>query len=106
MSVLGLEAHRVNMRGTKHDAPFKDWFAHCQKMTDLRDGFGMSIPATMTKLVGTKAERRNGSGTGSPVSRISRVSEASVLRRLSLSSQDGSTSPPGCIDESTTAGKS
>jgi len=45
-----------------------DWLAHCQKMTPLSDGLGMSMPATMTRLVGTNADRRNGSGTASPVS--------------------------------------
>lgn len=80
--------------------------AHCQKITERSDGFGMSIPAfrelhskeltsleahadaiismvtalsidAHIKLVGTKALIRKGSGTGSPVS--------------------------GCIDELTTA---
>jgi hypothetical protein len=31
-------------------------------------GFGISMPATMTKLVGTNADMRKGRGTGSPVS--------------------------------------
>lgn len=38
-------------------------------MTALREGFGLNMPATMIKLVGTKADIRNGNIIGSPVSR-------------------------------------
>ena len=48
--------------------------AHCQKITDLSDGFGLSIPAMMIKFVGTKADILNGNGTGNPVSGCSEES--------------------------------
>lgn len=44
------------------------WLAHCQKMMLLIEAFGASMPAQMSRLVGTKALMRNGSGTGLPVS--------------------------------------
>lgn len=70
-------------------------------MTDLREGLGMSIPATMTRFVGTKADRRNGSGTGSPVSvrqASGRASESAL--RLDTSSQSAArTRMDGRLDD-------
>ena len=111
----GGEGHSVYKLGRTCEreidsSPLRDWFAHCQKMTDLRDGFGISMPATMTRLVGTKAERRNGSGTGSPVS----VGEhflacqwlRDVRRRKPVSFwPQRCAGSPGCMDESTTTGR-
>lgn len=66
----------------KLTATLSVWLAHCQKMTERREGLGMSIPAhilgvsggrigwgrTYIRLVGTNADMRKGSGTGLPVS--------------------------------------
>lgn len=59
----------------------------------------MSMPATMTRLVGTKAERRKGRGTGSPVSKFAQLTSAI---KDAAGKESKRADAPGWMDESTT----